>query len=454
MVAADTNTTTPTTAVVGGAETNSPRPAKVRKIDPASDDSTASTKEQDKQSFVPVLDLAPMFLPADAEGREESVQMLARELKRTMEEVGFFQIKGHHFPAQHLQEFLILAHAFFDLPDAEKRKFPMTPSYPYGYEAAEILAAGFENERKTEVVEKDGQGAQGEAPSKNKKTPEPDMKETFNFTLHPKFPPKFPIDTVFLEQLDHDENDEKRKKALELFNKHQDALGENAVEKNKIFSHACTRYYESMFSLAKVLLRLFARALELPSEDWFLEKVNQHQSAVRALNYPHQDSYQVGRMRASEHSDYGILTILKQDTTGGLQVRRELGVDKHDWVDVGSSDDCFVVNIGDLMQRWTNDKWKSTVHRVVSPKLFAEQKSNRRQSVAFFFNANEDAVIETFASCVGEENKYPPVIAGEYLLGKHGKANQETTTAPDGESKKYRNELELSTDSTNLGRIM
>jgi len=112
---------------------------------------------------------------------------------------------------------------------------------------------------------------------------------------------------------------------------------------------------------------------------------------------------------------------------GGLQVRGKEtapGSGVFPWVDVMTPDDCFVINIGDLMARWTNDSWVSTVHRVVNPKI-VEGRSNRRQSVAYFFNANPDTLVSTFPSCMSETcaSKYPPVIAGDYLMSKHGAAN-------------------------------
>ena len=117
----------------------------------------------------------------------------------------------------------------------------------------------------------------------------------------------------------------------------------------------------------------------------------------------------------------GILTILKQQSgRGGLQVRHERD-GSHNWVDAAPAKGCFVVNIGDLLMRWTNDKWMSNAHRVVSPDVQPGQ-CNRRQSIAFFFNANPDTCVECFPSCVGEGAKYEKIEAGEYLMQQHNKA--------------------------------
>ena len=144
-------------------------------------------------------------------------------------------------------------------------------------------------------------------------------------------------------------------------------------------------------------------------------------------NYPHQDhAPEPGQVRASAHTDYGAFTLLVADNApGGLQVLNRDG----SWQSVSLPPHSFVVNLGDLMQRWTNDCWKSTMHRVVNPPLpevdpRTAAPSNRRQSIAFFFNMNKDALIECIETCKadGEKPKYEPILAGEHLLQKHAAA--------------------------------
>jgi isopenicillin N synthase-like dioxygenase len=189
---------------------------------------------------------------------------------------------------------------------------------------------------------------------------------------------------------------------------------------------AYLEYYQALEQLAAKLLQLFALALKLP-EHYFDDKITRHRSALRVLNYPElqqmpppgmlisvylflsrmgapQNIYTyiyiyiyIGQIRAGEHTDYGSLTILLQDKVGGLQVRDKKG----NWVDVAPVGmfrvpvvimcyvfgvinviaNSFVINIGDLMQRWTNDQFVSTLHRVIAPQSMA-----RRQSLAFFHN--------------------------------------------------------------------
>ena len=150
---------------------------------------------------------------------------------------------------------------------------------------------------------------------------------------------------------------------------------------------AWTEYYRAMGSLAETLMRIFALALGQP-EHHFDPLVDRHISRLRVRNYPAPATPPVpGQIRAGAHSDYGSLTILcTEDRAGGLQVCNSNG----DWVDVPILPDTLIVNIGDLLARWTNDTWVSTLHRVVNPPAGAGAES-RRQSLVFFHNPNYDA---------------------------------------------------------------
>ena len=134
---------------------------------------------------------------------------------------------------------------------------------------------------------------------------------------------------------------------------------------------------------------------------------------MRALNYPEQTvAPQPGQLRAGAHSDYGSLTILlPQAGSKGLQIERP---DKS-WMDVPPVPGAFIINIGNLMARWTNDRWVSTVHRVANPANPQEAKA-RRQSFAFFHQPNWFAEISSLVA--GERPKYEPVLSGPYLMGK------------------------------------
>jgi isopenicillin N synthase-like dioxygenase len=170
-----------------------------------------------------------------------------------------------------------------------------------------------------------------------------------------------------------------------------------------------TEYYRTMGSLAHLLMRIFAVALELP-EHFFDDKIDRHISRLRVRNYPAQLTAPVaGQIRAGAHSDYGSLTVLAtEDKPGGLQVCNAAG----EWVDVPIVPGCFIVNIGDLLARWTNDTWVSTLHRVVNPPAGVGAGS-RRQSLVFFHNPNYDARIDNLMP--GQAAKYPSTTSGDHL---------------------------------------
>lgn len=180
------------------------------------------------------------------------------------------------------------------------------------------------------------------------------------------------------------------------------------------FRDAWHAYYQSMEDLAARLLPLFARALGMP-HDFFEQFSDRHACAMRALNYPR------GRkrgLRASPHTDYGAITILRSGGPG-LQVKNR---SSGEWLDVPYlRQSHFVINLGDLMTRWTNDRWVSTPHQVVFKQRWAFLPDRRRQSIAFFFNLNTDANVSAIHTCVapGEQPNYPPIRAMDHLMMKH-----------------------------------
>ena len=175
-------------------------------------------------------------------------------------------------------------------------------------------------------------------------------------------------------------------------------------------------YFGAMEKLAADLMRMFALALDLP-ENFFDDKIDHHISMFRALRYPSQvQPPEPGQMRAGAHSDYGSLTILRQEQRpGGLQVQNKAG----EWVDVPAIPGAFVVNIGDLMMQWTNDLWVSTMHRVVNPPRDLAGDSDRI-SLVFFHQPNYDAMVSCLPSCATADKpaKYAPVSSGDHLSSK------------------------------------
>lgn len=171
-----------------------------------------------------------------------------------------------------------------------------------------------------------------------------------------------------------------------------------------------------MTMLTEQLTRLSALALDLP-EDFFRETYADPAITLRFVNYPDQpDPPAPGQLRYGEHHDYGALTILRQDSApGGPEIRGEDGV----WREAGVVPDSFVINVGDLLARWTNNRWRSTLHRVTNPPRDLTGSTARLSMVAFT-GPNEQAEVACLPSCQSEDNpaNFEPVICGEYIMSK------------------------------------
>ena len=182
------------------------------------------------------------------------------------------------------------------------------------------------------------------------------------------------------------------------------------------FRQAISDYWRAMEVLSERLMQIFALALDL-EKDFFVERSDRHVTNMRVNYYPAQDRPpEPGQLRAGAHSDYGAFTILKgENAPGGLQVLRRGG----DWADVPLIEDGFIINIGDLLMLWTNEKWVSTLHRVVNPPENVRRNTDR-MSIAYFFLPNHDVEVRCFDSCVSTENpaRYTPTTAGAHWRGK------------------------------------
>ena len=126
----------------------------------------------------------------------------------------------------------------------------------------------------------------------------------------------------------------------------------------------------------------------------------------RLLHYPAPAPGSDPRTGAGAHTDYGNLTLLATDDVGGLEVQTRAG----QWTEAPVVSGAFIVNIGDCLMRWTNDVYVSTPHRVVN------RSARERYSIAFFYDPNPDALVETIPSCVrAGDARYPPILAADYL---------------------------------------
>jgi isopenicillin N synthase-like dioxygenase len=316
---------------------------------------------------VPIIDLAP----ARQGGRGERLQV-ARAIDQACREIGFFAITGHGVPAALVDDLRTAAHAFFSLPASDKQalRHPVAGTnrgyHPVGGEA---LAKA------------------------NDTAAPPDLKEFFHIG---------PVDVGDGAYYTSAEG-------------RQHFVPNIWPARPQDFQRAATDYYRTMSELIGFLMRLAALALDV-DEHFFDDKVDRSIGTMRLNYYPAQAvAPSPGQLRASAHTDYGGFTILSgEDVPGGLQVRTRAG----DWVDVPTSPQSFVVNIGDLLMRWTNDRWLSNLHRVVNPPLGAGP-TRARLSIAFFNHPNYDALIECLPSQGAA--KHPPVRSGEYRDVKYAK---------------------------------
>ncbi len=169
-------------------------------------------------------------------------------------------------------------------------------------------------------------------------------------------------------------------------------------------------YHEQMVGLARTMLRGIALSLDL-DEDYFAPKTKAPISIQRMLHYPPQEKVvDESVMGIGAHTDYGNLTILAQDDVGGLQVMNRDG----DWVQAPPIPGTFVINIGDLIQRLTNDVYLANLHRVINT------TGRERYSIPFFLDADYDAVFAPLESCITPDNPrtYDPVTCGEHKFSR------------------------------------
>ena len=176
-------------------------------------------------------------------------------------------------------------------------------------------------------------------------------------------------------------------------------------------------YWRQMEKLMRVVGEALAIALDLP-DDAFADVLDgRHTSQLRLLHYPPPvGAVEPGQLRAGEHSDVGMMTILRNDPVpGGLQVKIREG----EWVDAPAVDNTFILNIGDLLMRWTNDRFVSTLHRVMVPPLDAVGET-RRLSIGFFVGPRYNATVECLPTCCGPDDppKYAPVLVDDYRTNR------------------------------------
>ncbi len=317
-------------------------------------------------SIIPLIDLAKLDDPDPAKRRE-----VIELVRGGLETVGFLLVKNHGVPQQLVDRAHNAGLEFFRAPEPDKLKV-LKPS--------KTINRGFMPNRDRLV---------GKASTPGVETL-PALQEGFAIG---------PLDIS-------DEYYRSGSKALKYApNKWPDSPAD--------FQTTMRDYYDHMERVFQKVMSMMAVALDLPP-GFFDRFLTYPSSTLRLVYYPALDREPLpGEERAGTHTDTGAVTILHIDetTNGGLQVKLRSG----EWIDVHKTPGAFIINIGDMMAQWTNDKWVSTLHRVANP-CFVDGKTSDRLSIVHFCQTNYDTLVECLPTCTSADNppKYPPVIAGEY----------------------------------------
>lgn len=307
--------------------------------------------------LIPVIDVSPLLDPA---GGRAALGRVGAEILEASERIGFFYVRGHGVPQPVIDAAVAQALAFFRRPADEKLQVRVSPKHrgfiPVG--EAKMYA-----------------GARV------------DLKESFIWGL---------------DVADTDA-DVAEGRTLLAPNRWPDA--------QPAMRDALNAYFAACHGIAWPLMRAFAVALDI-DPGHFVRRIGRPVSRGSAVWYPpqppasHEEQFGV-----APHTDYGCLTFVMQADVGGLEV---YGRDR-EWVAAPPIDGTFVVNVGDLLARWTNDRFRSTPHRVVN------RSGRERLSIAMFVDPDDDALVEPVCR-PGEAPRHEPVRVGDYIRGRYDRS--------------------------------
>ena len=307
---------------------------------------------------IPVIDVSAVRGAAG----EAALAATGHALLRASQEIGFFYIAGHGVPQAAIDRAVAAARAFFARPLAEKQRVAV-------------------NERHRGFLRQGGAVMRDDV--------KPDLKESFNWAFEVP-------------------------EASPLMRPDRPLIGPNTwPDDMPELRRALYGYYEEVIACARDLLRAFALALDLPA-DFFADKFDCPLARGSAIYYPPQPpGLGEAQFGVGPHSDYGCLTLLWQDDSGGLQVQGRSGA----WVMAHPLPGTFVCNVGDLLARWSNDRFVSTPHRVINA------SGRERFSLPVFFDPNPETVIDPADLLApGEAVHYPPTTAGAHVLARFNAA--------------------------------
>jgi isopenicillin N synthase-like dioxygenase len=312
---------------------------------------------QIESSAIPVIDIGPALDGSDVDG-------VAAQIHYAATQSGFFYISGHGISNDVIEGAFAVSKDFFDQPASVKE---------------------------TVAVNADQRGwmATGMSTLQGAKTH--DLKEVFFWGAETA-----PDDPDILQA-----------KPLVAVNQWpDDAYPRLRAE--------LTPYYDSVCAVARQVMSALARSLDLPS-DFFTKAYERPLARGQLVYYPPSTEFDEAEERfgVAAHTDFGVLTFLLQDMNGGLQVKLKSG----EWIEAPPIQGTLVCNIGDLLARWSNDRFASTLHRVIN------RSGRARYSIPVFFDPHTDTLIDPRDLGTAEDQcRYPPIRAGAHIAGRNRKS--------------------------------
>lgn len=301
---------------------------------------------------IPVVDLAQF-----TQGTPEEKAAFVQALGKAYEEVGFVAVKNHGVPDELISNLYEYVQQFFSLPLEKKKQYEIP---------------GLAGQR--------GYTSFGKEHAKGSDAP--DLKEFFQYgqTVEDR-------DTIQSEYPDNVQ-----------------------VSETAYFNETLYSAYRNFEKSGKALLQAIALYLGL-EENYFDEHIHNGNSILRCIHYPPITSEPKSAIRAEQHEDINLITLLVGASADGLQILTKQG----EWVNVTSLPEQIVVNVGDMLQRLTNNKLRSTTHRVVNPAR--ELWHTSRFSMPFFLHPRSEMSLACLESCIDDKNPkaYPDTTAGDYL---------------------------------------
>jgi isopenicillin N synthase-like dioxygenase len=303
-------------------------------------------------STVPVINLQDYL-----SGDEALKKAFVGKLGKAYEDIGFVAVEGHGIEDATIDKFYELVEAFFALPVETKLQY--------------------------EVPELAGQrGYTSFGREKAKQSEVPDLKEFWQIGQF--------VEGEIMPAADYPDNME--------------------VAELPDFGQVGKDLYKSFEQAGRHLLRAIANYLHI-DENYFDAKIRNGNSILRAIHYPPITSEPKSAIRAEQHEDINLITLLVGASADGLQLLNR----EDNWVDVKAGPGQIIVNVGDMLQRLTNNVLKSTTHRVVNPPK--EKWHTHRYSIPFFLHPRSEMKLDCLEHCISGENplQYEPITAGEYL---------------------------------------